>query len=251
MRSPDFGDGTLPAADRPPPASEPRPPGHQGSAAHVDHELDIERRWLLLARIDPRQFIFFYEKYYDPIFRFVFHKTLDRDLTEELVSRTFFNALRKLWQFRWQGVSFGAWLYRIALNEVRAELRRYDLVESLERTCLDELPAAGPDALTQVIITEDQLRVRKCLELLGESERDILMLHYWEELNVTQIGVILNLPRGTVKSRLKRSRDKLRLLLVGRAADHQGARRDLMPRFRVIPGRRPTPGLGQPGRPSE
>ena len=86
-------------------------------------ELDIEKKWLILARLDPGKFTLFYDKYCDGIYRFCLRRVVDHDLAEDLTSSTFLQAQRKLWQFRWQGVTMGAWFYRIALNVVRKHLR--------------------------------------------------------------------------------------------------------------------------------
>lgn len=82
-------------------------------------ELEIEKRWLLNARTDPEAFMHFYAKYYDRVFRLCYHRVVDRELAEDLTAETFLQAQQHLGRFRWQGTTMGAWLYRIALNQVR------------------------------------------------------------------------------------------------------------------------------------
>jgi RNA polymerase sigma-70 factor (ECF subfamily) len=203
-------------------------------ASATDQELDIERSWLILAQIDTEKFLYFYDKYYDTISRFIYRKTFDPDMTEELTSRTFFRALDKLWQFRWRGISFGAWLYRIALNEVLLERRSKILTHQplpgeLEPTC------PRRTQLSQMIFTEEQLQVRECLKRLDETSQNIIILHYWEGMSLKAIQAILNKPSGTIKSKLKRARDALKRMLM-EEQNASSTRCREAPNLRIIPG---------------
>ena len=70
------------------------------------------------ARTQPEAFGHLYDRYYGVVLNYVFRRTLDVALAEELTSNTFFNALRALGVYENRG-KFLAWLYRIAGNEVR------------------------------------------------------------------------------------------------------------------------------------
>ena len=174
-----------------------------------DDELAIEKRWLVLARIDPEDFRRFYDKYCDRVYRLCLRRVLDPDLAEDLTSETFLRAQRSLWRFRWQGVTFGAYLYRIALNLVRRQAKAAAAMISVDPgdvTIVD----ARLNPLAEVVLTERQRAVRAALTALDDLGREIFMLHYWEELTVAQISVVLDTPEGTVKTRLQRGRSLLR-----------------------------------------
>jgi len=192
--------------------------GDAASSFPVD-EASIEKRWFLLARVDHEKFDYFYDKYYDRIFRYIFHRTRDRDLAEELTSETFFRALRALWKFRWQGITFAAWLYRIAINVVNrhyqwAARRRERPLNPPDREFEAGLmrdPADDPYELLEN--AEEQERLLECLGRLDLDSQNILALRYFEGLKVREIAVITDTPEGTVKARISRSLCKLRSIL--------------------------------------
>ncbi len=63
-----------------------------------------------------------YELYYSKILSYVYRRTMNAALAEELTSNTFFKALRALPEYEHRG-HFSAWLYRIATNEIKAHRR--------------------------------------------------------------------------------------------------------------------------------
>lgn len=206
------------------------------SGTKRDAELAIEKRWLLAAKVDPEDFRRFYAKYGDRVYRFCLRRTLDRDTAEDLTAETFLQAQRNLWRFRWQGVTFGAYLYRIALNLVRkhaaAAARTLNVAEP-DAGVVD--PRANP--LAELVLTERQLAVRQAVATLDGRSQEIFLLHYWEELTTAEIAVVLKVPEGTVKTKLSRGRQALRAEL---------GRRDL-----ASPGPLPEPPPRAPGRRKE
>jgi RNA polymerase sigma-70 factor (ECF subfamily) len=174
-----------------------------------DSELAIEKRWLLWARLDPEDFRRFYEKYCDSVYHFCLRRTLDPQLSEDLTSETFLRAQRNLWRFRWQGVTFGAYLYRIALNLVRQHAiiaARSINLEEPELTVVD----LRINPLAELVLNERQRLVRAAVGKLDRLGQDVFLLHYWEELKTAEIAVVLDIPEGTVKTRLRRGREGLR-----------------------------------------
>jgi RNA polymerase sigma-70 factor (ECF subfamily) len=193
-----------------------------------DTELAIEKRWMILARLDPEDFRRFYEKYCDSVYRFCLRRTLDPQVAEDLTSETFLRAQRNLWRFRWQGVTFGAYLYRIALNLVRQHAmvaaRSVNMAEP-GLTIMD--PRINP--LAEIVLTERQRTVRLAVGNLDQLSQDIFLLHYWEVLTTAEISVVLGTPEGTVKTRLRRGREELRLHLKRGGIDPACGARDERP----------------------
>jgi len=101
------------------------------------------------------------------------------------------------------------WLYGIAANVVhrhwrdeRRKLRAY------ARTGVD--PVATEDDLERAHVTSRERELAAALATLRPRDREILLLHAWAELSDSEIAEALGLPIGTVKSRLHRTRDRLR-----------------------------------------
>ncbi len=131
------------------------------------------------------------------------------DLVQDTLERAWSRYSR--WQRRGE---LRAWMFGIMHNHfidgVRATSRR------AEQTAPGELPDA-PVRATQT----DHLEVRdldRCLQALPAEQREVLLLVCVEDLSYQETAQILDVPMGTVMSRLSRAREKLGLLMQGRDA---------------------------------
>src|ERR1044071_4957661 len=106
-----------------------------------EDEIRLEYEVLERSKADPRAFGVLYEKYFDRIFNFIYRQTDDEDLTADLSSQTFLNALRHIGRYEFRGCAFSAWLYKIATNEVNKHYRKQkkEKVFSIEEIRIREL----------------------------------------------------------------------------------------------------------------
>jgi RNA polymerase sigma factor (sigma-70 family) len=96
------------------------------------------------------------------------------------------------------------WLYGIAANLMRHHWRK-------ERRMLRAYARTGVDPVfAEDVVAEGSRELAAALAELRPEEREILLLTAWAELTDAEIAAALDLPRGTVKSRLSRAREKLR-----------------------------------------
>ncbi len=142
---------------------------------------------------------------------------------EDLIQQTFLACLESIDRLR-TAASFRTFLLSIARHKLYDHLSRRAGVgarfDPLISTAM-ELGAASP---SQVV--GDRLRHDRVLEQLRHLPIElqlVIELHYWEELDTAAIAEILDIPRGTVKTRLMRARDQLRVRL-GPELDDDGAR---------------------------
>ncbi|MEP6693156.1 MAG: sigma-70 family RNA polymerase sigma factor [Chloroflexota bacterium] len=140
---------------------------------------------------------------------------------EDIVQDALFSAWRSIASF--QGVSFRAWLFRIATNraldQLRSRKRRPELPldppEDDEVTWAEPV-APGPD-LTQLAGDREALAaVETALEALPAEQRTALLLRDVEGFGYEEIAVITSVEIGTVKSRIHRGRLAVRNTLIGR-----------------------------------
>ena len=184
-------------------------------------DLQEEKNIILKAQKDPQAFGLLFDKYYPKILNYVSHRVSSVMLAEDIVAETFYIALDKLWQFRWQGVSFSAWLYRIATNLISQHYRHqhkkptFSLDNWLEKTGY-ELVDDG-DLSQELINAEEELRkhtdfieIQKKLQQLPERYQTVITLRYFEDKKVREIAEILGKKEGTVKSLLSRGLGMLR-----------------------------------------
>ncbi len=147
------------------------------------------------------------ERYQSVLFGTAFLMTRDQAVTEELVQDALLSAWKGIGGFRGDG-PVKPWLVRILVNRVVSHQRRRSLpvVPIAEAT---EPPA--PDRTAQEAEAKDS--VRRGLAELSEEQRQVVMLRYFSELTVPEIADVLDMPEGTVKSRLSRSLTELRKVI--------------------------------------
>ncbi len=191
-------------------------PGGVGKYA----ELDIEKKFLQLTRVDTEQFKYFYEKYHDVIFEYVFWKTGDYELTGDLTGDVFLESLEKLNKFTWQRYSFGAWLFHIARRTVSRHYRR--LAHPAEQVFETErLEANEPATPHQETIRKlDMQLVRLCMRHVTPNRHDALVFHYWMDLTVREISLIMMTSESNVKKHLVRGRRQILKWLKDNGMEH-------------------------------
>lgn len=154
-------------------------------------------------------------KYQDRLYNGMVHILRDQAEAEDVVQDAFILAMTRLDSF--QGNSqFFTWLYRIAYNVAITRLRRKKPTVSIhgnENTLQLTLPDEGPAPDSRLSQQESASQLMLAMERLTEEHRSILVLREMEELEYEAISEILDLPVGTVRSRLHRARSQLKLML--------------------------------------
>jgi len=179
------------------------PGGDHGPGGVEEHsDLDIEKKFLQLTRVDTEQFKFFYEKYHDVIFDYIYLKTEDYELTGDLTGDVFLEALDRLDKFTWQGYSFGAWLFHIARRKVSRHYRRQS--HPAERIFESDIRKANqPRTPVQDAVRRQDLElVRVCMMDLSPDRHDALVFHYWLEMTVREIALVMKTSESSVKKHL-------------------------------------------------
>lgn len=161
-------------------------------------------------------------RYQDRIFNLVYRLVGDFHDACDLTQETFLKAFQGLKGFRGKA-SFFTWLYRIAVNS-SLSLRKRSRGEALKTAnwpsdaelasrCGNPLKTDEPVSAT---LAKEQVElVEQAIASLEEELRVVVILRDIEELDYARIARILEIPRGTVKSRLHRARLELRGKLKG------------------------------------
>src|SRR6266481_4336979 len=106
-----------------------------------------ERLLVLAAQNDPTRFAELYENNFERVYAFIARRVRHRDEAEDLTAEVFHKALANLPRFKWRGVPFAAWLFRIAANMIADRSKR----TAKER---DISEADEPTDLTQISLEE-------------------------------------------------------------------------------------------------
>ncbi|OCS91042.1 RNA polymerase sigma factor [Caryophanon latum] len=148
------------------------------------------------------------DEHSDYLYRIAFIYTKDLQVAEEVVQDVFFNFYRTN---QYDGrASVKTYLTKMTIN------RSYDYLRSWKhrRTVVFEaFTKSGASAEHKAVATEERTEVTNAVLQLPVKYREVLLLYYYEELNVNEIAELCKLPLSTVKSRLQRARQQLKTIL--------------------------------------
>jgi RNA polymerase sigma-70 factor (ECF subfamily) len=161
---------------------------------------------------DPRAFGALFDRHAGLLFRFLVRR-VGPDVGDDLLGETFRIAFERRASFDVERPSARPWLYGIATNLLarhrRAEARRLRATAALaSRTSVTSDPADGVAGAVDAAARWQS--VTEALADLPDGERDALLLFAWEELSYEEVADALEVPVGTVRSRLNRARRRLR-----------------------------------------
>jgi len=176
--------------------------------------LDEDRALVAAAQTDLEAAGRLFDKYYADVFGYVYRNTLDRMVSQDLTSNVFLSAFRHLGLFRWRRVPFGAWLYRIATNEIRMHYRKLKRRAAANSEPVSpHLASESPTAAEMLAATEDYRLLHRALLQLSLKYRTVILLRFFEGKSIAEIASITGKARGTVKSQLHRGLERLQSAL--------------------------------------
>lgn len=164
---------------------------------------------------DTESFGLLVRKYQDRLYNGMVQILRNESEAEDVVQDAFVLAFSKLDSFQGKSAFF-TWLYRIAYNVAITRLRRRKRGVSLDggdASVRLDFPDSGPLPNDTIEKREEAVQLYDALDRLSSEHRSILVLREMEELDYDAIAEILDLPVGTVRSRLHRARIRLRDLL--------------------------------------
>ncbi len=159
------------------------------------------------ARRDAQAFAPLYERYFADIFRFVHRRAGARELAADLTQQTFLKAMLGLPRYRSVGLPFRAWLYRIALNELRMHWRK-------RREVVMELSFVEVQGLREGMgledSEEDMQRLAHALSRLQPDKARLIELRYMDGMSFAEVGQVLGIGEDAAKMRTHRVLNALR-----------------------------------------
>ena len=158
---------------------------------------------------DPAAFAPVYLANYRAVAGAIYRRTGDPNLTEDLTADVFLAAFKSFHRYRPTEVPVRVWLLRIATNRVNRWARRRGGLAAILRRLARIRPAEDSPPATREYPT-----ALSALLSLPPDHQSVLSLHHLEGLAVEEVSLVLEIPVGTVKSRLARARDSLRRRLL-------------------------------------
>jgi RNA polymerase sigma-70 factor, ECF subfamily len=148
-----------------------------------------------------------------PLFRYIQSLVTETALAEDVLQEVFLRMYRKLHWLR-EPELFRPWAYRIATNEAFRQLKRQRLWS--ERMGEEELLAQLPALPTHTsFAAEWAAQLPHMIAALSPASRAVIALYYLHELSLEEVAAVLEIPVGTVKSRLAYGLSQLRKQMKG------------------------------------
>jgi RNA polymerase sigma-70 factor (ECF subfamily) len=157
----------------------------------------------------PERFATVFDRHYPAVHRYLARRA-GAEHADDLASSTFVVAFERRRTFRTESASALPWLLGIATNVLHDRRRR----ERRELGTLERLRAEHPTlprgSTRDEALRHDERRLAEALADLDVAQRDVLLLYAWGELSYEEIAESIDVPLGTVRSRLARARAHLR-----------------------------------------
>ncbi|KKK36074.1 RNA polymerase factor sigma C [Mesobacillus campisalis] len=150
------------------------------------------------------------QEYSDDILHLVYTYVKNRATAEDLTQEIFIKCYERLHQFN-QQAAIKTWVYRIASNHCKDYLRSWHYRKiTLSDKILDYIPSKSKQVEEEIIANSEENILTNAVLNLPLKYREVVFLHYYEELSLAEISKITTVNINTIKTRLKRAKDLLK-----------------------------------------
>ena len=172
---------------------------------------------------DPKAYAELMKLYRDPLYFMIYEKISDQDLAKDLTIESLGKAFKKLHLYK-PDFTFSTWLFTVARNHCIDYLRKKKLPTfSIDKMMVNDdgrksnfdLESKDPNP-EQILMKKQRVKIlRRIVDQLKPKYRDLVKLRYFKEYSYEEVAQELDLPLGTVKAQLHRSRDQLFKIMSG------------------------------------
>lgn len=156
---------------------------------------------LISKQQDHKAFEVIYERYHQRVFTYFLRSTQNQTASEDLLQELFSGLWEKAYQFN-PKYSFRPWFYTMGSNLMRKHFRNPVMVD-LEGNHIEQEAEETP--MSQLLDKEKTAEIHQINEQLPEHLREVFWLRIIEEFSVKEVSEIVQIPEGTVKSRLSKA----------------------------------------------
>lgn len=164
------------------------------------------------AKKNPKDFDVLYDKYYEPIFRYIYQRVDDKEVAFDATQQVFLKALGNLHKYEYRGVPFASWLYRIAYSEVNDIFRQQKTARTINVDSMSIYAIIEEIQESKVEKYHDKI-VAIITEELDEDELQLIEMRFFEKRPFKEIAEVLEVTENTAKVRTYRILDKLKKIL--------------------------------------
>jgi RNA polymerase sigma factor (sigma-70 family) len=176
-------------------------------------DLPPDRAIIAASLVEPGKFGPLFDRHAQDLYRYMARR-VGADLAEDLTAETFLAAFQLRDRYDASYPSARPWLFGIAANLIRRHRRtERRQLRAYARTGIDPLRDEFVDAERRVDAAAAGPRLADALASIAQRDREVLLLFAWADLSYEEIARALEIPVGTVRSRLARARARLRELV--------------------------------------
>ncbi len=158
---------------------------------------------------DMKAFEEIVKKYQKPVFNTALRMTNNRKDAEDITQSAFLKVYENLESFN-PDYKFFSWLYKISYNEILSFLKRRRPFEELNNNTISE----DNNPVEKSEKNDEAAEIKKAIMKLKPDARTVILLRHYQNMSYKEIGMILDIPEKTVKSRLYSSRQYLKEILI-------------------------------------
>jgi len=139
-----------------------------------------------------------YEENFDRIYRYIVLKIGDRTEAEDMTQQVFLNALKSISSYKWKGMPFSAWLFRIAHNQVVDYFRKKSRRPTVP---LDESMAIG--GIDPMKVAERKVEIEQMAQAtqkLTKAQQEVISLRFAGDLSIAEVARAMGKSEGAIKA---------------------------------------------------
>lgn len=174
-------------------------------------EID-DREQIAKAKKNRDAFGPLYEKYFERVFLFIFKRLGDQDTTADICQMVFLKAMMNIEKYQDRGAPFGAWLFRIASNELNMYFRKS------KKTHVVEIEESGLiNMMKEMEVSEDKVKeiqlqekLIQVLDQLPTEKAELIDLRFFQGMSFKEIAEIYNITEANAKMKTYRLLEKIK-----------------------------------------
>jgi len=175
--------------------------------------LDKQEQKFLFAKeqLTKSDFAKLYQIYQKKVYEFVYKRTNNKEIAEDLTSEIFEKILKTIADFQWQGITVSAWIFRIARNHIIDYYRKSNKFKN-DRSYEDIaniLVSTAKDIEYQLEGAEEEVVLYNALKELSEQEQFLIYYKFFEEMSNKEIAQLTKITESNIGTKLHRIRKKL------------------------------------------
>lgn len=182
---------------------------HQTKDQILEEEKVIKR-----AIENPQHFEVLYNKYFLDIYKYVLLRVGEPTVADDVVSRVFVKALNKLPKYKFKGVPYSAWLYRVAYTEIANTFRKRKS-EKVVTVPVEEFNHIMHENNMEEILEKEALIkvIKEAIKELNEKQVELLEMRFFEQRSFKEMAEILDITEGNAKVSTHRAIKKVKDIL--------------------------------------